>query len=155
MYDGLYSASTKINWEWNYCRGFKWNRFPDKKEKEKHKYEWRLQLVRSKLHFQTYQDLIDQDSGRTYPAQRMKFSIKDFFGKCNQIRRKLRIWSHLLKKFLMKNIVFWSVNGLLGTVNDMHSDKIFWTLPIYYFSFWFDLKRFWCFWKLLTDFGYH
>ena len=31
-------------------------------------------------------------------AQKMKFSIKDFFSKCDQIRRKLRIWSHLLKK---------------------------------------------------------
>ena len=31
-------------------------------------------------------------------AQKMKFSFKDFFRKCDQIRRKLRIWSHLLKK---------------------------------------------------------
>ena len=28
-------------------------------------------------------------------AQKMKFSIKDFFSKCGQIRRKLQIWSHL------------------------------------------------------------
>ena len=28
----------------------------------------------------------------------MKFSIQDFFSKCDQIRSKLRIWSHLLKK---------------------------------------------------------
>ena len=34
------------------------------------------------------------------------FSIKDFFGKCDQIRRKLRIWSHLLKKSLMENFIF-------------------------------------------------
>ena len=31
-------------------------------------------------------------------AQKMKFSIKDFFSKCDQIRRFLRIWSYLLKK---------------------------------------------------------
>ena len=36
----------------------------------------------------------------------MKFSIKDFFGKCNQMRNKLRIWSHLLKKSLMENFFF-------------------------------------------------
>ena len=30
-------------------------------------------------------------------AQKMKFSIKDFFSKCDQIRRKLGIWSHLLR----------------------------------------------------------
>ena len=29
----------------------------------------------------------------------MKFSINDFSSKCDQIRRKLRIWSRLLKKF--------------------------------------------------------
>ena len=33
--------------------------------------------------------------------KKMKFSIKDFFIKCDQIRRKLRNWSHLLKKSLM------------------------------------------------------
>ena len=37
-------------------------------------------------------------------AQKMKFSIKHFFSKCDQIRRKLRIWSHLLKKSLMKSL---------------------------------------------------
>ena len=39
-------------------------------------------------------------------AQKMKFSIKDLFSKCNQIRKKLRIWSHLLKKSLMENFIF-------------------------------------------------
>ena len=27
-------------------------------------------------------------------AQQMKFFIKDFFSKCDQIRRKLQIWSN-------------------------------------------------------------
>ena len=36
----------------------------------------------------------------------MKFSIKDFFSKCDQIRSLLRIWSHLLKKSLMVNLIF-------------------------------------------------
>ena len=40
-------------------------------------------------------------------AQKTKFSIKDFFVKCDQIRRKLWIWSHLLKKSsLMENFIF-------------------------------------------------
>ena len=49
----------------------------------------------------------------------MKFSIKDFFSKCDQIRRKLRIWSHLLKKALMENFIFravldtWTFLGLI------------------------------------------
>ena len=41
----------------------------------------------------------------------MKFSIKDFFSKCDQIRRKLQIWSHLLKK-LMGNFIFCAVKLL-------------------------------------------
>ena len=36
----------------------------------------------------------------------MKSSIKDFFSKCDQIRR---IWSHLLKKSLMENFNFCAV----------------------------------------------
>ena len=39
----------------------------------------------------------------------MKFSIKDFFSKRDQIRRKLRIWLHLLKKSLMENVIFCAV----------------------------------------------
>ena len=39
----------------------------------------------------------------------MKFSIKDFLSKCDQIRRKLWIWSHLLKKSLMENFIFCAV----------------------------------------------
>ena len=37
----------------------------------------------------------------------MKFSIKDFLGKCDQIRSFLRIWWHLLKKSLMKSLLRW------------------------------------------------
>ena len=39
----------------------------------------------------------------------MKFSVKDFFSKCDQIRSYLRICSHLLKKPLMKNFIFRAV----------------------------------------------
>ena len=36
---------------------------------------------------------------------------KDFFSKCEQIRRKLRIWSDLLKKSLMENFIFGPVKS--------------------------------------------
>ena len=36
-------------------------------------------------------------------SRKNEFSVKDFFSKCDQIRRELRIWSHLLKKCLMEN----------------------------------------------------
>ena len=39
-------------------------------------------------------------------AQKMKFSIKDFFSKRDQICSFLRIWSHLLKISLMENFIF-------------------------------------------------
>ena len=37
----------------------------------------------------------------------MKFSIKDFFGKCDQICKKLRMWSHLFtEEFLNGKLHF-------------------------------------------------
>ena len=39
-------------------------------------------------------------------AQKMKFSSKDFFSKCDQIHSFLGIWSHLLKKSLLENFIF-------------------------------------------------
>ena len=49
-------------------------------------------------------------------VQKMKFSIKDFYSKYDRIRRKLRIWSHLLQKSLMENIfcaVYFEVETML------------------------------------------
>ena len=37
-------------------------------------------------------------------TKKWSFPFKDFLSKCDQIRRKLQIWSHLLKKSLMENI---------------------------------------------------
>ena len=42
-------------------------------------------------------------------AQKIKFSTKDYYSKCDQIRSFLRIWSHLLKKSIMENFIFWAV----------------------------------------------
>ena len=42
-------------------------------------------------------------------AQKVKFPIKDFFSKCDQIRRKLRIWPHLLKKSSMEHFLVFAV----------------------------------------------
>ena len=49
-----------------------------------------------------------QNSTR-YTAQKMKFSIKHLFSECDQIRRKLRFWSHLLKKSLIENFILCAV----------------------------------------------
>ena len=50
-------------------------------------------------------------------AQKMKFSIKDFFSKCDQIRSFLRIWSHLLEKSLMEHIIFLCSVCLVGSIS--------------------------------------
>ena len=42
-------------------------------------------------------------------SQKMKFSIKYFFSKCDQVRSFLRIWLHLLKKSFMENFIFCAV----------------------------------------------
>ena len=47
---------------------------------------------------------------RCITEQKMKFSIKDFFSKCDEIRRKLWIWLHLLKKCFIENFFFCAVS---------------------------------------------
>ena len=46
-------------------------------------------------------------------AQKMKFFIKDFFIKCDQMRSFL--WLHLLKKSLKENLIFCAVKGMAPT----------------------------------------
>ena len=67
-------------------------------------------------------------------AQKMQFSIEDFFSKCNQIRRKLWIWSHLIKKSSMKNEIFLcsSLFTKYEFINIRRS--IFRNLQIYFFQ---------------------
>ena len=42
----------------------------------------------------------------SHTAQKMKFSMKDFFSKCDKIRSFVWIGSHLQKKFFMENFIF-------------------------------------------------
>ena len=48
----------------------------------------------------------------SFTAQKVKFSIKALFSKCDQIHRFLRIWSHLLNKSLMQSFIFCAVFGM-------------------------------------------
>ena len=47
----------------------------------------------------------------------MKFSITDFFSKCDQVRTFLGICSHLLKKSVMENFIFCA--GEASTISPM------------------------------------
>ena len=70
----------------------------------------------------------------------MKVFIKDFFSKCDEIRRKLRIWSQLLKKSSIKNFIFFFCSqNELKIIFSMHLlagnalSKIEWnTLPFFF-----------------------
>ena len=55
---------------------------------------------------------------RRNTGDKMKFSVKIFFSKSEQIQRKLQIWSHSLKKFLTKNFIFYI------TLIESHSSPI-------------------------------
>ena len=44
-----------------------------------------------------------------FTVQKMKFSIKDFYSKYDQIPSFLRIWSYLLKKSLVRKFIFRAV----------------------------------------------
>ena len=75
----------------------------------------------------------------------MKFSIKDLFSYCDQIRRKLRIWSHLLKNSLMENFNFCAAEpkSVFLTI-DIADLYCLWRKPDETLSFLFTFKAFWC-----------
>ena len=58
--------------------------------------------------------------------KKMKFFIKDFFNKFDQIRRKLRIWSHLLKKSLIETFIFGAVIEvlLINVITNEHWQRL-------------------------------
>ena len=57
----------------------------------------------------------------------MKFFIKDFFSKCDQIRSYLRIWSNLLKKSLMENLIIFAMSGKI--FNPFQTIALFFNAP--------------------------
>ena len=46
-----------------------------------------------------------QTSGKSSTTQKIKFSVKYFFSKWDYACSFLRIWSHLMKKSLMENLI--------------------------------------------------
>ena len=59
-----------------------------------------------------FQETLESFKPLPQTVQKMKFSMKGFFSKCDQIRSFLRIWSHLLKKSLMENFILWAVTDV-------------------------------------------
>ena len=81
------------------------------------KRSWRLMLMKIKV----------KNLNISNTVQKIKFSIKDFFSKCDQVHKKLRIWSHLLKKSLMENIFLAVLFCLFKFVDSLSS--VFWSIP--------------------------
>ena len=81
-------------------------------------------------------------------AQKLKFSIDDFLSKCDQLWRKLRIWSHLLKKFSIENFIFCAVCVKLPDIifeafqNDLNNSIVF---ILFLFCFCFVFVLFFCY----------
>ena len=67
-------------------------------------------------------------------AQKMKFSITDFFSKCDQIRRNLQIWLHLLKKSLIENIIFCAVHAMSTVHFWVMIMNLFWIMNTKHFQ---------------------
>ena len=88
-----------------------------------------------------------------FTVQKMKFSIIDFFSKCDQIRRKLWIWSHLLKKSLMENFIFCAVTLLSIFIFKryliMRLRSSFYMNLMYT---WYRIKAWFVFWVNLIEF---
>ena len=75
----------------------------------------------------------------------MKFSIKEFFSKCDQIHSFLGIWSHLLKKSLMENFIFYcSVNMELSAYVFLSVPNMYEVNEWLYLKFRIDFQR----WKI-------
>ena len=77
--------------------------------------------------------------------QKMKFSMQDFFSKCNQIRSFLRIWSHLLKKAFMENFIF-------SAVTELHTSKgVLRTLSNIYYGAFFEKSELFKPWTIFPE----
>ena len=94
-----WSVSSKFYYSKHTCSVFNNNLYQNKNNFFRN-YFWKEELILtiSNVHFFIH--------GVNYIAQEMKFSIKESFSKCDQIRSFLQTWSHLLKTFLMDKFIF-------------------------------------------------
>ena len=54
-------------------------------------------------------DIPGKNSSVIANAQKIIFFINDFYSMWDQTDSLLRIWSHLLKRSLMENVIFWAM----------------------------------------------
>ena len=76
----------------------------------------------------------------------MRFSFKDFVCKCDKVHSFLRIWSHLMRKFLIENIIFCVVyfQMCLYSSSSVHNFSYLtksWQILAFRPPYWFTLKE--------------
>ena len=62
-----------------------------------------------KINITTYFGVILYEVLVANTAQKNEVFLNDFFSEYDQVSRKLRIWSHLLKKSLLENFIICAV----------------------------------------------
>ena len=58
-----------------------------------------------------------------HTPQKMKSSIQDIFSECDQIRKKLWVWSDLLKESLIENFVICAVSVKIRCITRVWNDS--------------------------------
>ena len=97
------------------------------------------------------QDWVSLYHHAIFTTQKIKFSITDFFSKCDQICRKLWIWLHLTKKPVMENLIFCTVfneTHVPHMIREISTEK--WWLEnmsnlklLFFVKFLFFIKKLW------------
>ena len=76
----------------------------------------------------------------------MRFSFKGFVSKCDKVHSFLRIWSHLMRKFLIENIIFCVVyfQMCIYSSSSVHNFSYLtksWQILAFRPPYWFTLKE--------------
>ena len=107
----LQKSKPDILWALKLRHAVLYNFFAEKDTTQYHTtywYKW-CPLKISNWYFKRNYLIIGICSGKV-ASQKLKLSIRDFFSIYDEIRRKLWIWSHLLKKSLIEKFIFRAVS---------------------------------------------
>ena len=98
-------------------------------------------------------EITEGNTPSTDPAQKMKFSIKNFFSKCDQIRRNLIFYRYSQEKavFYQGCTKFSTRNGCLAASDLFHIFTQ--SIKFYEFHYAHQEYRFWKIWSMVAPFS--
>ena len=90
---------------------------------------------------ETLQSTDTEKKKKKIEKKKKKIFSTDFVSKCGQVHTKLRIWSHLLRKFVIENFILSAVRIILfqHTILTYYLDKL---LHVYCYHTYFFLRDF-------------